>query len=278
MNIELFGVYWSAILVGGLMASALSLLGAHLAARDKALQTLTISQAATTGVLFGVVMSGAEANGALNSALPPLFALISAGLIFIFNEMLLTKKRSGRSNILIAVFATLLALSYGVIAFFPQLEGHMAQAFFGDLVTLAGVELWVSAVAAVLGILVLLLQGRQYLDASFALAIFGPVEQLPKREQIPFNLLALLLVSISVYGLGLLFTVAALFIPTVILSYQNGGSIRGHLWAISLCACIATMLGFSASLFFTRMPTVPAIVLCILVVSFLPLTVSKLRS
>ncbi len=274
---ELLEVYYSAILVGALMAAVLSILGAHLASRDKALQSLTISQAATTGVLAGVVLSGGELVDALDSYLPPLGALVFATLVFGLSEKALSLKRSGRGNVLIAVFTSLLALGYGIIAYFPQLESHMAQAFFGDLVTLSGAELWTTGIVAGFGILFFLFRTRTILDESFSLAIFGPNDVLSKSSTsaFTFNAMALLIISVSVYGLGLLYTIAALFIPTVVFSFVSRSNARTHLAYCASVSTIATIVGFSLSLTATRVPTVPAIVAIMLLASLLGAFVSR---
>jgi hypothetical protein len=61
--------------------------------------------------------------------------------------------------------------------------------------------------------------------------------------------------------MGLLFTIAYLFLPTVIFSYLKVPSIRLHLLMVTFTATVSFAAGFALSLYFDRISTVPTIVL-----------------
>jgi ABC-type Mn2+/Zn2+ transport system permease subunit len=259
--IELLALYTGAIFSGLLCATALALLGCHLASRDQSLQSLVVSQAATVGVLLGAAVMIGNHGQFGSSPLPLLSALITATLFYFIGEQLTGARRTGKTNIYLALFTLLLAVSYWLISYFPALESHMSQAFFGDIVTLTGTTLWFTSCVSSAVLLLLLLRPKPFVNDSFIISIVGVshVEQ-PLYFHL-FRAITLLLISTSIYAMGLLFTIAFLLLPTVVFSFTRKASIRLHLRLVTLTAASGFIAGFVLSLYFDRISTVPTIVL-----------------
>ncbi|MFT5046491.1 MAG: ABC-type Mn2+/Zn2+ transport system permease subunit [Porticoccaceae bacterium] len=259
--IEMLSLYTGAIFSGLLCATALALLGCHMASRDQSLQGLVVSQAATVGVLLGVaLMIGGHADVS-GSPIPLATGVIAATLFYFLGEQLTFGKRSSKTNVYLAVFILLQAISYWLISYFPVLESHMSQAFFGDIVTLSGNTLWFTSLVSVVVLTALLVCWKPITNHSFIISVVG-IGQVRNQFYLRlFRVLTLLLISTSIYAMGLLFTIAFLLLPTVIFSFARIPSIRLHLCLVSLTAAVSFAAGFTLSLYFDRISTVPTIVL-----------------
>lgn len=260
--IEFFLLYQWALLAALAMAPALALVGCHLAARDKAMQTLCIGQGASLGVLLGLgILKMIGAKEALESLGPVITAVLFSTLTFYLGEYIVSHRQSSKNTFYSAIFASLLGLSYLVCSLFPPLENHMTQIFFGDLATLSDRE---SVISILLGAFVILFMVRFWKPISrqsFFQAIFGErfAIQHAREFQTAFNLLSLVLLSYSVQFLGFLFTVSCLFLPTTLMCGVTHRSLIRHYWAVGFLASVCAGIGFALSLTFTRMPTVPTI-------------------
>lgn len=250
------------------MAPALSLIGCHLAARDKAMQTLCVGQGASLGVLVGLEFLAFLGTSEINEGIWPLLSAAFFSMVtFFLSEKLVSHKQASKNTYYAAIFASLLALGHLVSALSPHLENHMSQVFFGDLATLTNVESFV-AIAMGIGLLATLLSWWRPLSGqSFGNAIFGDQVKWHTLGIRPntFNYLSLLAVAFSVQFLGFLFTVACLFLPTTLLIAIPVRSLKSHFAWASAIATFSTLSGFLISLQFTRLPTVPLIVLIMVV-------------
>lgn len=259
--IELLVLYKEAIASGLLCATALALLGCHLASRDQSLQSLVVGQAATTGVLLGAALTLGSHSVMTGRSVPMISGLLIATLLYFFGEWLVKAKSSSKSSIFLALFTVMLAMSYWLISYFPALEGHMSKAFFGDIVTLTGDTLRFTTAVSTIAVLSLLVCWKQMANHSFVISVVGDAEVSNRNLLHLSNTLTLLLISTSIYAMGLLFTIAYLFLPTVIFSFLRLPSIRWHLLLVMLSAAAGFLVGFVLSLYFDRISTVPTIVL-----------------
>jgi len=274
--IELLALYQWALFSGVLSATALALLGSHLASRDQSLQSLSVSQAATVGVLLSAALLVGHDAEHTDNLLPIIGGIILATTVFFFGERLVANRRTAKTSVFLVMFTVLLALSYWIISYFPALEGHMAQAFFGDLVTLSGTAMWISSVISLLALLLLLRYWNVFANDSFNIPIIGVAYLNGKISLYAFNAISLLLITSSIYSLGLLFTIACLFLPTVIFSYVQQPSLRLHLLLVIILAAVSTVCGFIMTLYFDRFPTVPTVVLVMLFLGLLLLMLVNL--
>ena len=133
---------WS-VLAGAITAPVLSFMGAQLASRDQAIQTLCIGQGATLGVLVTLaVITPFDTEGGFlrDCGIPLMGSLLFCGLSFWITQWLTEKKQSSKATYFVIFFAALSASGYLVCALVPALENHMTQMFFGDLATLSNLE------------------------------------------------------------------------------------------------------------------------------------------
>lgn len=276
--IELLLLYTGAILTGLLSAAALALLGCHLASRDQSLQSLVVSQAATVGVLLGaVIVIGPHVNIS-TSSMPLITGVMVAALVFYIGELLTAGRRASKTNVYLAMFIILLALSYWLVSYFPALESHMSQAFFGDIVTLSGYTLWMSAGVSTLALVTLVMWWKPLTNHSFIISVIGANHVSDRAALYWFRVLTLLMISASIYSMGLLFTIAYLLLPTVTFSCLKISSVRLHFWLVVLTAVAGFTFGFALSLYFDRISTVPTIVLATAVFSVVVLLICNIRS
>lgn len=257
----LFSLYqWT--LAGGIVAAvALSLLGAHLAARDRAMQTLCVGQGAMVGVLLALGFAG-EAEVAASHLIPFFAALIASSATFLFTDRLVAKQTASRNTSFAYTFAFLLASGYLIGSLFPALESHLAQIYFGDLATLTVFESLATLVTSLVFLVALISFWRPLSRQSFECAIFGDSVATRKApyQMVAFKALTLVMLCISVQFLGFLFTISLLFLPTGILALSQRKGLGIHLILCGVLSGISALAGFSLSLLQTRLPTVPTIV------------------
>jgi len=279
--IALVLLYKWALLCGVLLAPTLALVGCHLAARDKAMQTLCVSQGASLGVLLAMgVLESFEAGPAALMAGPFAAAAVFAALTYVGGERLVAQRQASKTTFFTSVFASLLALGYLVSALFPHLEGHMSQIFFGDVSTLSDGEAVVGSALGLGGLFFLWAYWREVSSQSFSFAIFGELVFLRGRRPGPrvFSALALLLLVFSVQVMGFLFTVGCLFLPTALGKILANHGIRSHLVFAAVAASVSTLTGFLVSLRFSRLPTVPTIVVTLLALGTAAIVVRRRES
>jgi len=275
---EIFSLYRWTLIAGSIHATCLAILGCHLAGRDRAMQTVCLSQGAMLGVLFAIGISlllGIEITGnhsELQAHLIPLFASMACSALVFFLTQKLSAKRSVSKNTLFAsIFAVLLALSYFVTGIFPGLESHMAQAYFGDLATATQTDSILILILSSLALFVLTRYWKPISNRTFELAVFGEtaLSSNSRRWNWVFDLLTLLTLSLSVQFVGFLFTISCLFLPTTVMGTSRSQGIIKHFSICSVIAALGAGGGFSLSLFFTRLSTVPSVVLTMLALALI---------
>lgn len=260
--IALLLLYQWTIAAGVAAAPALTLLGAQLATRDRAMQTLCVGQGAMVGVLLGIGLLHSYEGTWIGAVGPFMSALIVSASTFLATDILVAKKVASKNTTFAFVFGLLLAASYLIGALFPALESHMAQIYFGDLATLTIFDSKVTLGASLLSLLVLVARAKAISNQSFEWAIFGDLrtKHTPRFELAAFKVLTLVILCFSVQFVGFLFTISMLFLPTAMMNFLETKGLRLHLGLSAGIAAAGTVVGFVLSLNYTRLPTVPAIV------------------
>lgn len=264
---ELLSLYSWTLPAGCIFSGALALLGCQLASRDRAMQTVCVSQGAMLGVLLALAFEGATQSvfhADPDSHLAPfVFAFLASAGTFLATDVLAKRKGISKNTLFAAVFSLLLASGHFVTAVFPALESHMSQIYFGDLATLTEFDAKMTLVLGLIGAFVLIVFRRPISGQSFELATFGHQHSLGtgKRWALLFNALSLSVLCFSVQFLGLLFTIALLFLPTTILRFARSKGLSRHLFWAAGSAMASTGVGFALSLYFERFPTVPTVTL-----------------
>jgi zinc/manganese transport system permease protein/iron/zinc/copper transport system permease protein len=268
-------IYFWTIIAGCVAGPTLSLLGTHLATRDRSMQTLCVGQGAMVGVLLG--MGLLHDHEVLSSVGPFLSAFLCSGLTYLATDTLVAKKVASKNTFFGFVFALLLAAGYLVSSLFPALESHMAQVYFGDLATLTTFNSKVTIAVSLTCLSALLVFGRMISNQSFEWAVFGEVTTSKNGRfgLLFFKVLTLCMLCLSVQLVGFLFTISMLFLPTAMMNFVAKKGLTLHFSLCALISVIGTLIGFGLSLHFTRLPTVPAIVGIMFVVSMAILFAEK---
>jgi len=270
---ELLLIYKWTLFGGVFGGAALSLVGSQFASRNQAVQTLVVSQAASFGVVLALALwtfSGGDHTHPHNEGVSPLFfGFLFALLAYSICEFFITYRWASRNTYYVGLFGLLSALTYTVIALVPSLDSHMAASYFGDLSVASEFE---SILMGLIGITALAFTVHFWRDItawSFESVTFGSFVA-TKRDltiQRLFLFLSLVLLSASVQFLGLLFTLSCLFLPSMILvKMQN--SLRALVAKLIFSSVLGVGLGFIASLWHGRIPTVPGVSICLLIFSF----------
>ncbi len=266
--IDLLHLYYPNIIAGSLMAVCLSLIGCQVAARDRSMHTLCISQGVMFGVLIGIVLFGAE-----HSALPYFTGLAAAVVVGFLTHFLTRSVSSSVSTYFIAFFLVLLAVNHILGSLFPQLESHVSQIFFGDLATVTSLNAWISTGVALVVLALVLRYQRQLSKRSFEGFVFQDDANLNtgtnERSQVLLEVGLFFFVCFAIQLFGFLFTVGCLFIPTVFLSLRHRFStLYAHLTKAALAAGIGVLFGLPLTLQFENLPTVPSILVIAAVLAF----------
>lgn len=279
--LELALIYKWTILAGVVCASALSLIGAQLASRNQVVQTLVVSQAASFGVVVGMAiaaLAGAGASSAGVNVLPLGFGLGFAAAFYLVCEYLVSHRWPSRNAYYVGLFVLLMALTHATVSAMPGLETHVAASHFGDLAVASPLE---TAIVAALGAAAFAFSLAYWPVAtsqSFHATTFGShlEARIRRRGRDAFAALSLLLIAACVQFLGLLFTLAALFLPSLILTRLTRGlsGLRARLVASAASGVLA---GFALSFWQERIPTVSAIVFGLTVASLAAGALQKRR-
>jgi len=266
---ELLTLYWPTIVAAALCAGALSFVGAILVTRQAGVQALAVSQSAGLGVSLGLLFTQIYfADGHIEHTLLPLiFGLSSSALGFAGTENLARKSQSP-TVIYLGSFVLFWGMSQLLMGFFPVVESHSSAIYFGDLVTLTrGESFFFMALALTCGG-ALALTWKKQAELAFTASILEEPFNFRRPADLLFYFIALLLLCFSVQLLGLLFTLATLFLPTAVYGFSSRPGAGRHLLRASLSAGIATALGFILSLSDGRFLTTPLIAILL---AFFPL-------
>lgn len=250
----LFLIYLWPFLASLAMGLLLNLLGIQLASRDKTVQSLVMSQGALLGVLVGIALAPE------GEFFPFVSSVIGTAVLFWISERVTDSFGANKTAALVVIYTFLLASGSILTALLPGVELHLSQKFFGDLATLSDSQSKLAIACSVAGILIFIFNRTKFTRESFEISIFA----FKAKGGFLFLTLEFLVISYSVMCFGLLFTMACLFTGTTAMFFLNKkGGISRHYTMSSLLTVSACCLGFLCSLLNTRIPTVPAIVVCL---------------
>ena len=240
--------YKMAFLPSSISSMALPIIGHHLTLRSKILELFFLTQlVALCSLLSHLFWEGFEL----------LWTLIAVCFYFLgtytFSKL---KLEEGRRHVTImALYLILLSLQYLLIGFFPQLDSHMTKGLFGNIVTISNFE---AATVLVTFLIFFVFYSfnrkklhRESLDSAF---LAGPKE---KRLS---SLFILIPVILSLYYLGLTYTLSFLLIPSLIptklfpkISFRMGG--------LAILSLLASVFGLVLSISFDNLSTTPTQIL-----------------
>jgi hypothetical protein len=254
-----------------LMTALLAFCGAHLATRGRTVQTLSIAQGAELGSLAFMIFSISMDPESIE---PNSWRGIPGAVGFAFLAGLLAEKLSivkvgSRSTLLFTLWIVLSASSLMLVALHPALESHFSRVTIGDVATLSRSDSQILSLALFVFGIYLFLRRSHYLHQSFADAILGS----RFRSSIPNNSLFLVILpALSTWSLGFMYTCAALFIPTTILSLSSRVGARLHIFRCCFVGLVAAPLSLLVALvLLPGQPTAPILVLGLLLAAGLVL-------
>jgi ABC-type Mn2+/Zn2+ transport system permease subunit len=254
----------------GLQAAVLAFCGSHLAARERTLQSLSISQGAELGsivFMFFIILMHRNLQE-INSwmTLPA-----AVGLAFLMGSIAgkcESIPASSRATALFVLWISLFSISQIIVAMHPALESHFSKVAIGDVATLTQDECMVLSFL-MLGFSVLLFTKRiDFLRASFSISLMGEQRALHEKST---SVLLLLIPAVSTWSTGFAMTCASLFVPTTLhVLYQRKGGARAHVKRCVWVGMLSAPLGLFLSLsFFPSLPTTPVMTLTLFCVSLL---------
>jgi zinc/manganese transport system permease protein len=275
MIFESIWLYKWTILSAMAIAPALALVGAQSLARGWSHRALLVGQGTSFGTYFGLLIiswlgwvhdSGQQVEDFKQFILILFISVVVAALIGIFTIWIENRfLRAGdpvASQVAIAFFAMLLALSALVVALSPHLESHLASAFIGDLSTASDLE---SRLTFGLGLGVLGWIWWKWQDltrSAFLRGVLLKESAFKGTSEFLFSAVALLAMALTVHSMGVLFVLGSLFVPSSLLSLasRKDQSLLVFRWQLGFTAAVGSALGFVVSLIFTNFPTAPLIV------------------
>lgn len=267
---SIVSLYALPILAGLSSAITLSLFGCFLAARERAIQTLVLSQSATFGALIGmaiVLTYFKDSNALIGDFIPLATALIAAGIAYFQSERLIAQHHTSKSSLFIFLYLCFLALSYLTSSILPSLESHMTRYIFGDLATLSDTDSYLVLLGSTVIFITLLSKRERLTKISFVeMVMHTPmISSADNRMDHVFKGLFLFYICLCTQTLGLLFTLSLLFLPTILSLLSSNNDYRRHQNIACFIGTTGTFLGIFTSLAATTLPTVPMVVLLIIV-------------
>lgn len=269
--IELIKIYAWTIPAGIGMAIVLSLIGIQLASRDRAMQVVCLSQSSIFGVLLALGLLPLVGITDFDDSLwPALISLIVTAITYHLTERLSKTKKDSVNTLFSSLFALFVAGGYFLSGLFPALESHMAQIYFGDLATLSDLSAMSSFFISALIAIFLFSQLKKLTKRSFQLTNYGKSRLVGRggrdTTETLFLFLILGVISFSVFQFGFLFTISFLFIPTSVFSVTLRATFKSHILACCLSSALSVFCGILFSLSFTQFPTVPSMVILLLII------------
>jgi ABC-type Mn2+/Zn2+ transport system permease subunit len=268
MNLELIQYFWLSIAAGTLGGLQSALVGCHINAKDQSVQTLCLSQGAALGVLLGLLalaqVGPDHGDGPwAQNIIPWITSFLSALAITTLLNHLVRNQPVAKNTHFIAAFSLLIAANSLLTRLFPGLESHFTQVFFGDLATLTDADAMLVTVLSLLFFVVFLRYWRTYSMHTFEWSLFGRegliLNSRHKAIMVGYEILVLALTCFWIQKLGFLFTLAQLFLPTILIRALPIKHIQYHFLGVGLLTLISVPSGFAGSLVWSDLPTVPTI-------------------
>jgi ABC-type Mn2+/Zn2+ transport system permease subunit len=253
------GAFLTCIVAGFVLA----LVGQHLFLRKESLQVFSLSQV----LLFFFLM--------LNLIFPDtqsfLKILLGYGLMLVM-RLLIPSSLNGKENselVMVGVYLFFLSLQYFFLSLFPGLDSVHSFALFGSVVTLESRENLFVVSSFLLFLLFYAFNKKPYMKETLESVLFSKKIDFSAR-----NALLSLIIVISLFFLGQIYTLSFILLPYLVLS-RSFASQKLLMIFISIINILAGVLGLALSLHFERLSTVPTQVFILVVVLFLVLLFDK---
>ncbi len=241
---SLFSFYKLSFIVAALSSASLSVIGKHYYSRAKILDVFLLSQMSLLGNLLSKLFLHSYNSTIVSVSSSFIFFIIGA---FFLHRLKLTNSEKG--TFMVGGYLFLISLQYLLIGYFPQLDSHMSIGFFGNMVTASKYEnlLIISVFSGFIGSYFLRKKSinRNTLEINI----------LNKSKESKFELILFCIpLIISLYGLGFIYTMSFLLLPSLIVGRHFSTEQRAIIGAAFL-SLIASILGLSFSILFERLST-----------------------
>lgn len=276
---ELIQFYALNIFVGALLSIALGLFGAHVVARGKTLEVVLIGQSIQVGILVGVVVINYLFQTHDDHSFHPeiIVSLFFTFAIYSLYEKLTTRKKHTKTLVLVALYATLIAGSYIVVAASPLVESHMVKSYLGDIVTASGPELISVLLLTIFSLLYFWKRKKKFLMQSFDQSLFGhSLDSAKPSDNIIFNLIVLGLMLSSVHVLGIIFTLSMMILPIFVFQFGTF-TLRQLNLVVVILSPICVLLGFVLNIRLESFPTSALITISYLYLAIIVSQIIKKR-
>ncbi len=245
-----------------LSSASLSIIGKHFIWRNKFIELFALCQFAIIGNLVGHLI--------VPMIHLPIIPLLSSITFFILGKFLFDLfkvNHKERSTRMICIYLILSSLQYLMISFFPNLEPHLNSGLFGSTVTTTRIENLILIAVFIVINFALFYLNRMLTRNSLEINFFQR-----RKRNVKDEYLLLIPIVVSVFGLGLVYTLSFLSLGAVILGSSFKNQKKNHTVLI-LINIAASLGGLLLSLFFEKLSTTPTQVvllatLCILVKFF----------
>lgn len=254
---ETFAFYWLQILAGAALGAALSVLGVFVVLRRLAVFGITLSQATTTAVSLTLLLNlkGPQSSDASRFVGDGLVLLLSAVFMAPF-YIAIIRAQSDRGALLVLGMVVFAALSQSLLALGGQVQSHLVQAFFGNVLTTNASDLahlWLPF--GVLGLLFAFFY-RDLLAVAFD-RDHAHLSGAPVRMVEVFFFLALsYAVAEGINLMGSFYTLAQLIVPALV-ALSVTRNVPAALLVAAVYAAVMTVAGFVLSLVPLPLPEGP---------------------
>ena len=210
MILELMFLFGPSLLASVFSAGALSALGPHLILRQLTFQLFPVHQF----LMFLALILGLWVKD------QTLLKWLVLALGFLPSYFMFKMPFKNRESFLIVLYVLGLSLNLLIVRFFSEMEIHFTRGFFGDPTLIS----WSSAgMLLVLGVMMLVFLGGfrdRLLKLSFELSTFS-IQQSDRFLEKIFRLGLTVILMGFLLEWGFLFCLAALFLPSMILSAHS---------------------------------------------------------
>ena len=241
---ELFLFYKLSFIVAALSAGSLSIIGKHFLSRGNILEIFFLSQLAILGNLLSRLFFHHGETSLVN--IGSSYLLFGTGK-FLLHRLKISTYEKG--TFMVGGYLFLVSLQYLIIGYFPQLDSHMSIGFFGNMVTASRIENIASIVTFILFILFYGLSKNKINKRTIEINILNEKD----NSKVDLLLFTLPLIS-SLYGLGFLYTMSFLLLPSLMIGKLFHSEKVASFYLV-LISILSSTLGLGLSISFERLST-----------------------
>ena len=241
---SLFAFYKLSFVVAALSAASLSIVGKHYHSRGTILDIFLLSQMSLLGNLTSKLLFHAHESTTVGLIASYVFFGIGA---FFLHRLNMSKTEKG--TFMVGGYLFLLALQYLIIGYFPQLDSHMSIGFFGSMVTATFKDNIFLIIVLSLFIMAYFFKKNSINKNTIEINILNN----PTKSHFELLLFSIPLIT-SLYGLGFLYTMSFLLLPTLVVGKMFSSEKIATIMT-ALISLFCSIFGLGLSISFERLST-----------------------